>query len=82
MGSKFSKKFQTPAIWPKTISLLAHCFDSSQTIIDHLFYSQRDILNNILTTARDFVKMDFQKKINNSAIIECFYLKILWKLLQ
>ena len=52
MGLKFFKKFQTPAICQKKKRLLAHCFDSSKTIISHLFEFRWDFLDNILTTAR------------------------------
>ena len=39
MGTKFSKKFQTPAIRQKK-RLLAHCFDSFKTIISHFFIQE------------------------------------------
>ena len=39
MGSKFSKKFQTPAICRKNC-FLAHCFDSSETINQSFFLNE------------------------------------------
>ena len=58
MGSTFSKKFQTPAIFSKKKKkrLLVHCFDSSKTVITHLFWFKRDVLDNILTSARNLTE--------------------------
>ena len=81
-GSKFSKKFQTPAICQRK-RLLAHCFDCSQTIISHLFWFKRDVfLDNILTTVRGLAKNRLPANLHNTVIFGYFYFKIIWKLLQ
>ena len=80
MGWKFSKKFQTPAIFQKK-RLLAHCFDSSKKII--ICFDSRRIFWIISWPPQEaLLQMDFQQKGHNSAIFLYFYFKIIWKLLQ
>ena len=62
--------------------LLAHCFDSSKTIISHLFWFKRDVWDNILIQQEALLKIDFKPKPPNFAIFGYFYFKIISKLFQ
>ena len=75
MESKFSKKFQTPAICLKK-HLLAHCFDSSKKIISHSLWFKRNVLDNILTTSRGLAENGVRVKILNSKISEWLIFRI------
>ena len=84
MGSKISKKFQTPAIRKQKTPPDSHyiffkflhkpCKLKKKTI--------QVVPEKSQLPRETLLKMDFQQKLQNSAVFGYFYVKLIWKLLQ
>ena len=61
-GQHFHKNFKDLPFTKKKKHFLAHCFDSSKTIITDLFLFKRDVLDNNLTTSRGLAENGLLKK--------------------